>query len=64
MLKNDPTLAIGGVDTAENEPPKILKKMLQFQGAQVDADAGDADAPDSDADIPPIVSLMEQAARL
>jgi hypothetical protein len=25
MLKNAPTLAIGGVHTAENEPPKVLK---------------------------------------
>ena len=23
MLKNAPTLAIGGADTAENEPPKV-----------------------------------------
>ena len=23
MLKNEPTLAIGGVDTAENEPSKV-----------------------------------------
>ena len=25
MLKNTPTLAIGGFDTAENEPSKVFK---------------------------------------
>ena len=37
MLKNAPTLAIGGADTAENEPPKVrqvsnkIRRNIGFQ---------------------------------
>ena len=36
MLKNAPTLAIVAVDTAENEPPKALKKFL-FKTRQIES---------------------------